>query len=448
MSKSWLFRPLVHSSGALGRFIGSERKGEDELADHVVKRPHVLVISGSFPNPAKPHWGVFVAQILLRLKAYCQISVVCPIPWAPKCLPRSFFPEWSSLSKIPAKWQFQGMNVYFPRYFMVPKSKTSQKLQARQVGAAIRRLVRRCSELASVDLINAQYLYPEGGAAFACRCSPNVPVILSSLGSDLNVDATDPTKRKQIREAVMKASANIAVSSELAGKLLELGANPEDIFVIQNGIDKSIFFPRSLSGARKSLAIPEDENYVVFVGALREIKGLMTLVDSLKILKERGQLKFKTFLVGEGPLRQRIEDKIKMHGLGVDVTMVGMVPHDRVPYWISSANIFCLPSFNEGQPNVVLEALASGVPVVASSVGGIPALVKESSGILVPPGCADTLANALRDAFERKWDRAAIVESVAGLSWENTASRYFEVILRCLGSTGKRNGESSEVFGN
>ena len=121
--------------------------------------------------------------------------------------------------------------------------------------------------------------------------------------------------------------------------------------------------------------------------------------------------------------REGVEDAISFEG---------QKRHTEVAEWMAAADLLCLPSKREGCPNVVLEALASGIPVVASAVGTIPEFVDEHSGIVVPPGDPGALADALAAALRREWDPLAIRNRLDGLSWESVAKRYTDQFVRAV----------------
>ena len=105
------------------------------------------------------------------------------------------------------------------------------------------------------------------------------------------------------------------------------------------------------------------------------------------------------------------------------------MPHAALPDWFRAADLLCLPSHNEGVPNVVLEAMACGTPVVATQVGGLPEVVPAHAGRLVPLGDRAALADALAQAAAQAWDHAAIAEHARGFNWETNIDRL-DAILR------------------
>jgi glycosyltransferase involved in cell wall biosynthesis len=134
-------------------------------------------------------------------------------------------------------------------------------------------------------------------------------------------------------------------------------------------------------------------------------------------------------IVGSGEADGVVAARVRELGLEQHVRLCGRQPHPLVPWWLAAGDVFCLPSFMEGCPNVVLEALATGRPVVSTRVGGIPEIVREGeTGLLVPPRDPEALAGALAQALARPWDPAAQRASVPYLSWDAVAVRYRDLL--------------------
>ena len=161
----------------------------------------------------------------------------------------------------------------------------------------------------------------------------------------------------------------------------------------------------------------------------------MHLVEALSILQSNGRLDFDTLLLGNGELESMLKASISKRGLSDVVRMVGNVPHSAVPEWLRIGEVLCLPSLMEGMPNVVLEALACGLPIVASRVGAIPDVVNEASGILVAPGDSAALSQALEQAMRRNWDRKQIAHDAASPDWSAVADLY-SVVIDAMIATG------------
>jgi glycosyltransferase involved in cell wall biosynthesis len=146
----------------------------------------------------------------------------------------------------------------------------------------------------------------------------------------------------------------------------------------------------------------------------------------------------RLLLVGEGPLRAGLERSAAAPEFLGTVSFLGGIPQAQIARWLNAADVFCLASDNEGTPNVVVESLVVGRPVVATAVGGIPELVVSGvNGMLVRPGSSQSLADGLAQALARKWDAAQIAAGVAGLTWQSLAKRNLAVLARVVGEYGR-----------
>ena len=282
-----------------------------------------------------------------------------------------------------------------------------------------------------IDAINAHWVCPDGIAAAHIAVRIDRPILLTALGSDINVSGELPQLRRQIARALGAAEGASGVSRALAARLLALGARPDWTHYIPNGVNKEIFTPATAQERADlfgKLRLDPARKYLVFVGRLHAVKGLEHLVEALSILQNARRLDFHTLLIGGGELEHTLQIAINERGLTKMVSLVGKVAHLAVRDWLRIGDVFCLPSLMEGMPNVVLEALACGLPIVASRVGAIPDVVNTESGILVPPGEPPLLANALEEAMGRSWDRGRIARDAGSLDWHAVADLYSKVI--------------------
>ena len=177
---------------------------------------------------------------------------------------------------------------------------------------------------------------------------------------------------------------------------MALGADPGRVRVIYDGIDTELFHPGPRDAARARLARELELRgpVVLYIGNLVPVKGLEVLIDAFARLAGQG-VDFTGLLIGQGPLRSRLEDQVARRGLRDRVKLLGPRPHDRLPDWYRAADLFVLPSYSEGVPVVLLEAAACGTPFVASRVGGIPEVAHLVASRLAPAGDATALAEAI-----------------------------------------------------
>jgi glycosyltransferase involved in cell wall biosynthesis len=321
------------------------------------------------------------------------------------------------------------MEVFSPKYFIVPR--LSERFHARLVARPLKHVLRRINSDARIDLINSQWFFPDSVAVDLAARDMGIPHVATGLGSDVNRDMEDPAKAEQIRHALANCSSITVVAESLREILIEKGLPATKIQTIPNGVDVARFAPRDKVDARHDLGLAASLRYVLYVGRLSEEKGLTTLIAAFVRVAEQ-QTDVRLLLVGDGPMRAVLEENVKRLGLDGVVRFVGQTNHPHVPVWMNAADCFCLPSVTEGCPNVVLEALASGLPTIASAVGGVPDMVTQHAGILVPPEQPHKLAEALCRAIAREWNPETIAASVAAFSWEAAAMRYVDVYRRAV----------------
>lgn len=383
----------------------------------------LLLVSNLYPTPTEPNRGIFVHQLARRLAALCELTVVCPLPWFPD-LPLPGAARWRHFSRVPPRYEVDGIRVASPKYPLVPK--VSENLHASLMHATLAPALARLHERERFDVMNTQWLYPDGVASARIAARLRIPLVLTALGSDVNVFATEPRKWSQVMAATRVATAVTTVSQALADSLAAKGVPREKLVAILNGADHERFQVRDRATCRRELGLPEAGRAIVFVGRLVPIKGVEHLVAAAARLAATRD-DFTVYLVGDGPLREALLADVRARGLEARVRWMGARPHEQVATWMGAADVFCLPSLNEGCPNVVLESLFAGRPVVASRVGGIPEMVDATNGLLPPAGDAEALATALAAALDRGWDAQALRRGVMHRTWEAAAAEYHRV---------------------
>jgi glycosyltransferase involved in cell wall biosynthesis len=386
---------------------------------------HALIFTNSYPNPEQPERGVYTAQIVGELQKFVHVTVVNPLPWFPDWSVLMRYPDWYLYARIPDKWEWEGIPVHRVRYPVIPGGLGFSQAAACFFFALPK--VREIHRRERIDVINAHYLYPEGVAATAIGRLLRIPVVLSARGSDVNYLSKMRGRKGQIRWAVRSCSMTTAVSRALSDGLMQLGVVDSRVRTIPNGVNQIKFPMRSRKEARALLRLQDPLRVLLFVGLLKEVKGLHYLIESLSKIRDSGKLDFATYLVGDGPLRVSIEEEIRNAKLEDSVSILGMKAHEEVSLWMAASDLIVLPSLNEGMPNVVLEALACGRPVVATHVGGVPDLVSEGNGLLVPPADSAALAGAIVQGFKMSWNSETIRKSIQGMTWEETARQHIEL---------------------
>ena len=215
-----------------------------------------------------------------------------------------------------------------------------------------------------------------------------VPVVIHGEHGTLQ---SKPYQLRVQRHVWGRVDKVLSVSSRLADKLAAATGFPRSrLHVIRNGVDLARFTSVDRAAARQSLGIPESALVIGTAGRLVAVKDQASLLDALSLLASQGT-RFEALLAGEGPLQGELEAKARALGLANCVRFLGHQPEiERV---FAAMDIFVLSSKSEGLSNTILEAMASGLPVVATNVGGADELVEDSrTGLLVKPESAADLA--------------------------------------------------------
>jgi teichuronic acid biosynthesis glycosyltransferase TuaC len=263
-----------------------------------------------------------------------------------------------------------------------------------------------------------------GYAAVRVARRLGLPVVIGATGSDVRC-IPDPWTRRLVKATLREADFVVAKSGQLREEVLRLGAAPGKVAAIRNGCDGTVFHPGDRAAARRALGVGQGTRLIVFTGRLVAVKGVQELIAALGQLRGAGQ-PVELALIGDGPLEASLRRRCEKEGLAGAVRFLGALSQREVARWLTAADVFCLPSYSEGCPNVVLEALACGRPVVATQVGGVPEITSPRCAILVPPADAGALAAALRRALDTHWDEAVIAAG-NGRTWTDMARETYQV---------------------
>ena len=251
---------------------------------------------------------------------------------------------------------------------------------------------------ADCDIIHANWSL-SGLAALLSRGRHKLPYVVTVQGSDVFKTLNKPGIRQMVGLALRKAGKVIALSRALKSAALGFGLRDERVVVIPNGVNISQF---------PFATAEEKKNQVLFVGSLIERKGPLYLLQAMRLVHQ--DLPGATLvLVGEGDQRANLEEYIAANSMEDYVRLAGTQPQSAVGALMRESRLFVLPSIEEGQGVVLMEALASGTPCVGSRVGGIPDVVTENVGRLVEAGDVSALAEAIRAYLtdQNLWENAS-----------------------------------------
>jgi glycosyltransferase involved in cell wall biosynthesis len=355
----------------------------------------ILALTNLYPNPFQPHRAPFNRHQFRILAEKHPVRVIAPVAWTDEWRARR-----SGLPRLPHSRQAtqDGLQMVHPRYLFPPKF--GRQWHGTCYQWSVRRAFWRAVAEFEPGIVFAPWAYPDGWAAVRLAKSAGLPVVIQVHGSDVLLLDRFPARSRRTIEALCGADGVIAVSEDLARRVVALGVDPSRVKMIHDGVDRSVFHPGSKTAARQKLGLKLDEPMLLFVGNLLPVKGLDVLLNALHELARRG-LSPLVILIGAGPMRSALERQAKALGLENQVRFMGALPQAELPDWYRAADVFVLPSRSEGVPNVLLEASACGTPWLASRVGGIPEITRLGAGRLVPPEQAQDLASALREVLEQ-----------------------------------------------
>jgi teichuronic acid biosynthesis glycosyltransferase TuaC len=373
----------------------------------------ILTFSTLFPNVSKPHHGIFTETTLRHQLATGEVEakVVAPIPWFP--LSHSIFGEYGRFAKVPATETRVGTEVFHPQYLALPKTNMyaapfSIALSAKSV------IARLIDEGYDFDVIDAHYFYPDGVAAALLGKYFGKPVVISALGTDINVIMSNPIARRMMLWAGASAASVITVCQALKAKMVGYGMDPARITPLRNGVDLELFKPVDRARCRKALGI--DGFTLLSVGHLHDVKGHHHVIAALKQLAG-----VRLMIAGSGTDRAKLEALAQSTGVADRVTFLGALPQQQLRDYYGAADALVLASSREGWANVLLEAMACGTPVVASAVGGTPEVVRSPiAGVLVPEPTCDSIVNGVRRLRAEYPDRTATRAYAEQFSWGET----------------------------
>jgi teichuronic acid biosynthesis glycosyltransferase TuaC len=386
----------------------------------------VLTFTSLFPNAADSNFGIFIFQRTAHLanREGNSIEVVAPLPYAPKFLKGT---TWGSTAAIPSTEVVGSLRVHHPRYPLVPK--VSMPLHGLLMYAGCLGYVRGLHRQHCFDCIDAHYVFPDGLAAVLMGRSLGIPVVVTARGSDIHSFRDFATVRPQIRWALRHAAGVVAVSDSLATIMHDLEPALQDVQVIGNGVDSRRFYREDRHAARARLGLNPQDRIVVSVAALKHVKGPDLLVRAASLLK-RGFAHCRVLFVGAGPELGKLQQMAKQLDCADICLFVGPVPNDQLKTYFSAADVSCLASRGEGWPNVILESLACGTPVVATAVGAAPQLLANPElGIIVDP-TPESICAGLSLALRQEWKPPTISASAHGHTWENVAVSVEAVLKR------------------
>lgn len=381
----------------------------------------IVTFTSLYPNSQMPRHGIFVEERLRHLVATRQVqaTVVAPVPWFP--FRSTVFGRFGQLARVPYAETRLGLEIRHPRWPTIPHIGTG--LAPTLMALACLRLVHVAkSKFGSRLVIDGHYLYPDGVAAALIGRWLGLPVVLTARGQDVTLWPRFRVPRTQIRWALNSAAQVIAVSDSLHQQLLRLGVPPQKLTTLRNGVDLTRFRLLDRMACRKQTGC--DGLTLLSVGNLVAVKNHELTIRALVHLPN-----VCLRIVGEGPLDGQLRRLAASLAVGHRVTISRNIPQADLVTLYNAVDALVLSSQREGMPNVILESLACGTPVVATAVGGVPEILQDSpAGVLVRNAEPEHVADAIRRILAAPPDPAAVRRHAEKFGWEETIAGLTDIL--------------------
>lgn len=359
----------------------------------------LLILSSMYPRTSDPSAGIFVHKQVKSVRDKgCEVMVISPRP-IPTLPTKDALSKWRNLYELKGCAELEEIRVIYHRYLSLPP-RVFKRYSYFLPYHSMKRILRREINTLRPNLIHAHRAVPSGFLGLLLRKEFGLPLVVSLRGSDINVHPFESQLNFDLTNRVIsEADRVIAVSYALKAKAEEISLPSQQIEVIYNGCDTGRFlFDKAVRASlRRKLGIPIESIVYIFVGHLVKEKGVFELVRGFNLVASR-QSESYLVLVGQGKDEGLLAEEISRVSLGHRIFLMGPQPYEEISGWLSMADVLVHPSWREGLPNVVVEAMACERPVVGSKTGGIPEAVENGkSGILVEPKSPVELAEAMEE---------------------------------------------------
>ncbi len=383
----------------------------------------VAIVTPILPIPQDPTRGRFIHETASALARIATVKVFLQQAAYPAALARH-----QPTGLVTGDLTLNGLDVCARTYPALPL--ISRAMNGWACGVSLKKQLKAFAP----DIVIGYWVYPEGAGALWAARQLGLPIVIGALGTDIHMRSG--LNAWLTRRTLQAADAVITVSQAMTRYTHGTHGVPlERITTIVNGFNTQVFYPRQRVDARHKAGLADQDRLILYVGRLIEAKGLRELLHAFEGLfatqARNGTGSTRLALIGEGAMKTELQSMIAAAKLEDRVTLLGGRAPAEVADWMSAADVMTLPSWSEGYPNVLVESLACGCPVVATRVGGIPEIVTERNGLMVPPREVAALQAGLQQALNITWDRDAIARA-STRTWDDVASETMSVCQRTI----------------
>lgn len=382
----------------------------------------LLFLSNLFPDTTQPWRGLDNVTLLHAMRAQrpdADIRVICLRPghggWTNRACGLKPRPGDEIFSPL------YGWAPYLPKF-----GGMNDRLFALAVAGALKRLPKGWKP----DRLLVPWLFPDASGVARVAELEGIPMVCVAQGSDVHRYLDLPMRRSAILRLARRATV-ITRSEDLRGRLMRAGADGGFVRTVYNGVDTQVFKPGDKQAARQALKLPVEGRLLLFVGNFLPVKGLDLLVKATALASEKLQERLHLVMIGSGPLQQGLAELARQSGLKEDALLwAGRRNPQEVSDYMRACDAVCLSSHNEGVPNVLLEALASGRPLVTTDVGGIGEILRPSplgESTLVSGREPEDYAHVLCRTLQQPADEAVLSLHAQKFEWQVCAGSYWQL---------------------
>ncbi len=402
-----------------------------------MKKLRILAISHMFPTRCSPQYGAFICREAQHLRPHeIECGFLVGRPWAP--WPLYYVPRWRGYgpaNPLAPPGELQARAVPYLR----PPGFGFRRFEGKAMAHALLPAARKWHRESPFDLVLGVSILPDTEAAVAIARDLGLTLAGLAVGSDVMVYPDRmPALRRRLGETLSQVDLPVGVSQSVCRRLAETGKCKREPLCVYLSRDTRQFAPvQNKDRVREQLGWEKGHVVAAYVGGFVETKGMGELATAAELLLSQYE-RFQLVCVGDGPARDRLLALLGRFPRE-RVVLPGRVAPEEVPRFLQAADFFVLPSYSEGMPQAVLEAMNCGLPVVATRVGGVPeAVLDGETGLLVEPKNADQLRSAMErmitdEAFRVTAGQRGLARARTVFDSERNASLFADALSSLLG---------------
>jgi teichuronic acid biosynthesis glycosyltransferase TuaC len=388
-----------------------------------VERKRILAVSYLFPNSQQPNHGIFVLNRLKAMSKYADVTVINPVPTSAI---HKYVDKFKFLEKIPESEILQGVNVYHPKFFSIPRY--FKFIEIWSYKRAVMRVIKE-AEL-EFDLIDLHWTFPDLPTGRYLSRKYALPFNITLRGMEAFHIQDGGIRQSIVAKSLRFANKVVALSEEMANTANAIAQTGNKTAVVRNGVDVGKFFYQDKRRCRNQLGLEQRQKIILGVGALIHRKGFDLVIEALASLTKQERFSHLVFYIlgsegAEGDYSNELKESVSKHKLEAHVLFHGAVPNEQLVTWYNSVDVFCLSSRGEGSPNVLTEALACGTPSVAAKVGSVPETMSSEPnlGEVFESDNLTQLIEALERTLLQDFDREKNAKGFSKYTWDWCAKR-------------------------